>query len=290
MGDGMGTRCAYCGMMIKSRSRRARIDGGQLEFCSARCLALFRHLGARGRLKLRIQSERAEILTRMEEKRGTRALTLVHRREPWSAEAGGYITIEDSEALVAQIRRPPNDRPIDRIIHTPGGIALAAEMIAMAARRHPAKVTAIVPFYSMSGGSLIALAADEIQMERDSILGPLDPQIGGFPARSLITLPVRKPIETVSDQMVVLSEVARRSQEQVREFVKWLLEETLPAKNREGVAEFFTGGFLSHDTPIVAEVIRELGLHVTVGIPDEVYELFRTYEFGTCARPQCAAY
>lgn len=282
------TRCIYCGMQFEARPVRSKEDGEVLRFCTQRCLSLYRALGARGKVKARIQAERSEVLERLEAKRGSHALTLVHRREPWSEDEGGFITIEDSETLVAQIRRTPAEKPVDLIIHTPGGIALAAEMIAMAVRRHPGRVTAIVPFYAMSGGSLIALAANEIMMEKDSILGPLDPQIAGYPARSLITLPMRKPIETVSDQMVVLSEVARRSLDQTHEFVKWLLEDKLPAKEREAVAEFFTGGFLSHDTPIVSKVVQELGLKVREGVPDEVYELFRTYEFGTCARPGCA--
>ena len=286
----MSARCVYCGMRLDERPVRAKFDGEALPFCSQRCLTLFRAVGPKGKMKARIQSERFDILERLEAKRGSRVLTLVHRREPWSEEEGGFITIEDTEALVAQIRRTPADEPVDLIIHTPGGIALAAEMIAMALRKRPGKVTAIVPFYAMSGGSLIALAAQEILMEKGSILGPLDPQIAGFPSRSLITLPGRKPIETVSDQMVVLSEIAQRSVDQTREFVKWLLEDRLPPKDREAVAVFLTGGYISHDTPIVAEVLRNLGLKVREGVPDEVYELFRTYEFGMCERPQCAAY
>ncbi len=286
----MDLRCIYCGMVIESRPRLGKIDGERLDFCSEHCLSLFRSLGPSGRLKARIQSERAHILSRLEAKRGSRVLTLVHRREPWSDDPGGFITIEDSEALVAQIRRTPQDRPIDLIIHTPGGIALAAEMIAMAIRRRVAKVTAIVPFYAMSGGSLIALAADEILMEQESVLGPVDPQIQGFPARSLITLPARKPIETISDQMVVLSEIAQRAVDQTREFVKWLLEDKLPKKDREAVAIFLTGGYISHDTPIVLDVVREYGLPAKEGVPEEVYELFRTFEFGACNRPQCAVY
>jgi len=286
----VSVRCIYCGMQMDGRPTRAKFDGESLLFCSQRCVSVFRAMGSRGRLRARIQSERFDILERLESKRGSRVLTLVHRREPWSEEPGGFITIEDSEALVAQIRRTPPEKPIDMIIHTPGGIALAAEMIAMAARKHAGKVTTIVPFYAMSGGSLIALAAEEILMEKESILGPLDPQINGFPSRSLITLPSRKPIETISDQMVVLSEVARRSADQTREFVKWLLEDKLEPKDRTAVAEFLTGGYLSHDTPIVPRVLKELGLNVKEGIPEEVYELFRTFEFGTCARPRCAVY
>lgn len=286
----VSVRCVYCGMQSDERPVKAKIEGEAFIFCSQRCVSLFRALGPRGKVKARIQSERFEILERLEARRGSRALTLVHRREPWSEDDGGFITIEDTEALVAQIRRTPPDRAIDLILHTPGGIALAAEMIAMAIKKHPGRVTAIVPFYAMSGGSLIALAADEILMEKESILGPLDPQIDGLPARSLITLPARKPIEAISDQMVVLSEVAQRSVDQVKEFVKWLLEDRLPPKERDAVAVFLTGGYISHDTPIVPRVLRELGLNVQEGIPDEVYDLFRTFEFGTCDRPHHATY
>ncbi len=286
----MTGRCLYCAMRLEGRPIKAKIEGETLFFCSQRCAVLYRAMGAKGKVKARIQTERIEIIERMEAKRGTRVLTLVHRREPWADGEGGLITIEDSEALVAQIRRTPPEKPIDLITHTPGGVVLAAEMIAMAVKKHPGKVTAIVPFYAMSGGTMIALAAHEILMDNESILGPLDPQIDGLPSRSLITLPARKPVEAISDQMIVLSEMAQKSVDQVKEFVKWLLEDKLTPKDRDAVAAFLTGGYVSHDTPIVPRVLRELGLSVKEGIPDEVYELFRTYEFGTCARPQCAAY
>ncbi|MGB6808924.1 MAG: hypothetical protein WBE81_20350, partial [Pseudolabrys sp.] len=38
-----------------------------------------------------------------------------------------------------------------------------------------------VPVYAMSGGTLIALAADEIVLGEFSVLGPIDPQIAGLP-------------------------------------------------------------------------------------------------------------
>ena len=39
-----------------------------------------------------------------------------------------------------------------------------------------------VPHYAMSGGTLIAMAAQEIIMDRNAVLGPVDPQIGGVAA------------------------------------------------------------------------------------------------------------
>jgi ClpP class serine protease len=76
--------------------------------------------------------------------------------------------------------------PIDLVLHTPGGLVLAAMQIARAVEAHKAKVTVYVPVYAMSGGTLIALAANEIVLGEFSMLGPIDPQIAGFPAASIV--------------------------------------------------------------------------------------------------------
>lgn len=180
--------------------------------------------------------------------------------------------------------------PIDLIMHTPGGLALAAEMIAMALKDHPAKVTAIVPFYAMSGGTLITLAADEILMERFTTLGPVDPQIMGYPAAALLRVLTQKPITAVSDEMIVKAEVARLALQTTQRFVLWLLESRMPAEQAANLADFLTGGYLAHDTPITLEAVAGLGLHVKEGVPALVYDLFSTCEFGMCKRPCLASY
>jgi ClpP class serine protease len=218
----------------------------------------------------------------------------MHRREPWEEEPkdgeAAHLTIEDTEFVLMQIRATPPDRPIDLIIHTPGGLALAAEMIATAVKLHPVKVTVIVPFYAMSGGTLIALAADEICMEPYSVLGPVDPQVGGWPAGALIHLAERKPAEMVSDQMWMLAEVARLSLASVQRFILWLVAGKLPQQVAAQTAEFLTGGYLAHDTPLMLDAARRLGLPMNTDVPGRVYELFETCAFGLCKRPCLAAY
>ena len=94
-----------------------------------------------------------------------------------------YIDINDSEQVLRAIHMTDPDVPIDLILHTPGGLVLAALQIARAIDRHKAKVTVFVPHYAMSGGTLIALAADEIVMCEHAVLGPVDPQLGRVPGR-----------------------------------------------------------------------------------------------------------
>jgi len=55
------------------------------------------------------------------------------------------------------------------------GLMLAAAQIALALRDHGAKTIAIIPHYAMSGGTLIALAADEVWMDQQACSAPLIP-------------------------------------------------------------------------------------------------------------------
>lgn len=238
-----------------------------------------------------ILAARQAIVESLEAERGTRVIPLIHRREPWTEDGEDeHMTIEDSEFILMRIRETPREQPLDLVVHTPGGLALAAEMIAMALAHHRGKVTVMVPFYAMSGGTLIALAANEIRMEPYSVLGPVDPQIGGWPSGSLIRILGRKQIEAIQDQTLILSDIAKMAVENMKGFVRWLLREKMPDAQAEAVAEFLTGGYLTHDTPITLAVARELGLNAVEGVTAKVYDLFSTCEFGVCKRPCLASY
>jgi len=118
-----------------------------------------------------------------------------------------YIDVNDSEEVLRAIKLTDADRSIDLIVHTPGGLVLAAGQIAHALKRHRAKVTVFVPHYAMSGGTLIALAADEIVMDPNAVLGPVDPQLGHQPAASVVQelLTERMPQEQASALAVKLA-------------------------------------------------------------------------------------
>jgi ClpP class serine protease len=109
--------------------------------------------------------------------------------------------------------------PLDIILHTPGGLVLAALQIARAIGDHKAKVTVFVPHYAMSGGTLIALAADEIVMSRYAVLGPVDPQLGQSPAASILKVVEQKPIAEIDDDTLVKADIARKAIAQVKQVV-----------------------------------------------------------------------
>ena len=120
--------------------------------------------------------------------------------------------------------------------------------IARAVEAHPAKVTVFVPVYAMSGGTLIALAADEIVLGEFSVLGPIDPQIAGLPAATIVRARDAKPIEHVFDLTLVLADVSEKALAQVKRGAVELLTprleqaaaEELAAKLREGTGHMTT--------------------------------------------------
>lgn len=236
--------------------------------------------------KEEILARRTRLIRELEEERGTRVLTLIHRKEPWSAsDDEPQIVLEDSEVILQEVRDTPNDKPIDFIVHTEGGLTFAADLIAMALKYHPAKVTVMVPFYAMSDGTYLVLAADEIMMEKCSILAPLEPLIDDMQANLLMGILKRKPIETISDRTILLAEAARMETENAREFVKWLLVDKMSEEQATQVAGFLTGGFMASSTPITLDVARAIGLNVVEGVPEKVRQLFETIEFSGGKRP-----
>jgi ClpP class serine protease len=240
-----------------------------------------------------IEFRRVQALKDFERQRQSRAILLIHRQESISLlgiPLSRYITIEDSEQILRAIRLTPPDVPIDLILHTPGGLVLATEQIARALIRHPAKVTVFVPHYAMSGGTMLALAADEIIMDANAVLGPVDPQLGNFPAASILRVVEEKPISEIDDQTLIMADISRKAIKQVQRFVRTLLQDAIPAQKIdpekiESIIEALTTGQVTHDYPITIEEATELGLPVTVGLPRAIYNLMELYPQPQGGRP-----
>lgn len=227
-----------------------------------------------------LQLMRARLLQRLSQKRNSTVITMIHRQESiglFGIPFYKFISIEDSEEILRAIRMAPKDKPIDLIIHTPGGLVLAATQIAKALKDHPAETRVIVPHYAMSGGTLIALAADKIIMDPHAVLGPVDPQLGQYPAPSIVRAVQKKGSEKVDDQTLILADVAEKAINQVRNFVFELLKDKYGEEKAKELAQILTEGRWTHDYPITVEEAKKLGLHVSTDVPEEVYELMQLY-------------
>ena len=219
-------------------------------------------------------------ISKLERDRKSRVILLVHRQETMrflGFPLARYIDINDSEEVLRAIQMTDVDVPLDLVLHTPGGLVLAALQIAKAVREHKANVTVFVPHYAMSGGTLIALAADEIVMCEHSALGPIDPQLGDLPAASLLKVVEEKPVAKIDDHTLIMADIGRKAITQVKQAASELLTRRMPAEQATALAEKLATGIWTHDYPIWASTAKSLGLPVSTNMPDEVLQLLKLY-------------
>ena len=227
-----------------------------------------------------LEASRQRLIARIERQRNSRVILLVHRQEMMSIlgfPVLRYIDVSDSEEVLRAIHLTDPTVPVDIVLHTPGGLVLSALRIARAIHKHQGKVTAFVPHYAMSGGTLIALAADEIVMSEDAVLGPVDPQLGQYPAASILKAVTKKPVAETDDNTLILADQAEKALSQVRESVRELLASKVPEGKAEELAQLLSQGTWTHDHPITYETARSFGVPVRADIPPEFLDLMSLY-------------
>ena len=227
-----------------------------------------------------LEAMRTRKIAEIERKRGTRVILLVHRQETMSLlgfPLMRYVDVNDSEEVLRAIQMTDDDVPLDIVLHTPGGLVLATLQIARAIKAHKGKVTVFVPHYAMSGGTLIALAADELVMCKHSVLGPIDPQLGQLPAASLIKVVEEKPIAEIDDQTLILADIGRKAIKQLETAATELLCTHMEERTARELAAKLATGTWTHDYPISADEARSLGLPVSIDMPIEVLQLMTLY-------------
>ena len=235
-----------------------------------------------------LEAMRQRKIAEIEKKRGSRVILLVHRQETMSFlgfPLMRFINIEDSEEVIRAIQLTDDNVPLDVILHTPGGLVLAATQIARALKSHPGKTSVFVPHYAMSGGTLIALAADEIHMSEHAVLGPIDPQLGQKAAASVLKVLEMKQPKDIDDDTLILADMSKKAIAQVQRTAETLLAGDMDKAGAKKLARTLSEGRWTHDYPILPDEAKELGLKVSTEMPQEVYELMSLYPQPTRAVP-----
>ena len=105
------------------------------------------------------------------------------------SEIGMQSTINDNDmhSLMTVINGLDTKKGLDLILHTPGGdtgatIAIANYLHSMFGNN----IRAIVPQLALSAGTMLSLSCNSIVMGKHSSLGPIDPQINGRSANTII--------------------------------------------------------------------------------------------------------
>ena len=87
------------------------------------------------------------------------------------------INMEDINGFMAGVHGHDFNKDLLLVLHTPGGMAEAAQTIVDYLRSKFSAIDVLIPTYAMSAGTMIALGCDRIMMGRQSQLGPTDPQL-----------------------------------------------------------------------------------------------------------------
>lgn len=237
-----------------------------------------------------LDSSRNRLMHKIERQRNSRVILLVHRQETMSFlgfPIFRYIDVDDAEEVMRAIHMTDKDVPIDLVLHTPGGLVLASLQIARAikARKGKGRVTVFVPHYAMSGGTLIALAADKIVMDAHAVLGPVDPQLGEYPAASLLKVIKSKDVNKIDDKTLIMADMGEKALHQIRSEVLELLTDKMPAERAAALTDKLTSGVWTHDHPIGFNEARELGLNVDSDMPADFYQMMSLFPQPTQRQP-----
>ncbi len=229
------------------------------------------------------------LIKKLSQKRNSRVITLIHTKGAaglFGLISSDYINIDNAEEIVRIIRETPKNKPIDLILHTSGGLVLASRQIAAALAGHPAKVTAIIPHYAMSAGTSLAFACDEILMDKNAVLGRVDPQIFGIPAVSITRVMQEKTMVSVDDKTVVLADISQKALRQVEEFTRELLKTSgYSDETVSSIIDVFLMSELTHDFPVTFGQAQKLGLNVSSDVPEDAYKILGIYTKGRYRLP-----
>ena len=100
---------------------------------------------------------------------------------------GTEVNDSDKTGLMTVINGLDRNKGLDLILHTPGGLTAATESIVdYLHSMFGNNIRAIVPQLAMSAGTMIACSCKSILMGKQSNLGPIDPQLGPYPAHGIV--------------------------------------------------------------------------------------------------------
>jgi len=211
------------------------------------------------------------------ERNGRKVISIIHdfgHPRDFHTDERRYLSTREAFEILAEIRSVPPGKPIDVVLHTPGGDAFACELLAGALKDRP-NTTAYVPYCAMSAGTIIALATEKIVMGRYACLGPIDMQLYGFPIESFLRLLKEKPIQSMEDLTVLLGYQAEKEARTARARACELLNKAHFGKDDAcQLTDFLAAGDLPHSEQIDRKRAVELGVNVAEGeCPAAVYDL-----------------
>ena len=182
-------------------------------------------------------------------------------------DARAFIAFEEAMEIMNAVRSINKTGPITIILHTLGGFSLASEFIASAIKQHAGNTTVYVPYVAMSGGTMIALAADKIHLGKNAALGPVDTQYQGYSFEAFKKVYEAKREKTGDEVLINYFEFENR-EKTVRDRVRALTDE----HHEPAAVDQLLNAKLPHDHRVTFDEAKKYGLNVSNECPNEIYE------------------
>ena len=239
------------------------------------------------------KDEFTNLVEELEEKSSSKIIFINHRSKP-----GGFgglnldilsntdtLSQKDAVKMIDILRDLPNDQNLDIILNTTGGSMTAAEVIINALTNHKGKIRVYVPHHALSAGLLLALAADEIYLEKNAFVSPIDPQLIGFSAASIIKYADQYGhISTgwVGDIMKLASGQAKSANNRMNFLLKKMLVDNYTSDDIEIISDELASGKYNHDKPLFYNDLKMYLDNVHDGIPNDIYKLYQLHNKSLC--------
>jgi ClpP class serine protease len=219
------------------------------------------------------------LIARLELSRGSRVLCMIHRASMES----DFIDTETTADVLAALQAIERNAPLDIILHTPGGLGYEGMQIARAIKAHRGRKTVFVPYFAMSAGTIISLAADAVVMSEHAALGPIDAQVPieflemFVPTRAILSVVESKPKSHVHDELLQAAIECKRDIAEHHRNALELMAGTYSSMVANRIAHRLNDGNLTHGFPLTSSGARKLGLKVTNDMPLEAIEIVRAF-------------
>ena len=201
------------------------------------------------------------------------------------------IDIDDSESFIERIHdinQKNKNRSLSIILYTTGGLIFSSDMIVEILLSYSTKVNIYIPGFAYSAGSMIALCADKLYMNKFSVMGPVDPQMGynvdehgnedGASSKCFMQLLDEK--EDISDDFYLKALESKSLHSDNIENLKKIIhikKINLSKNRKKRFIDEFASGKHPHHKPFSVNRLQNMGLPVETSIPPEINELFAKF-------------
>ena len=159
-------------------------------------------------------------------------------------------------------------KPFDLVLHTPGGEIFSSMFISRILKTYPSQIRTFIPFYAMSGGTLLALSGSELYMSPISCIGPVDPQLGNlfkFGSAKAWDKIVKFKGKKAEDSSISFAMMGNQYTKSIATHINNLLLDRIPnAKQRLEFVRFLTSGEVEHAYALRPTDVKKFGLPVKI--------------------------